>query len=294
VFPTHGQVRIAGPYVAVATGDPISDEHSGGVAVYDWRSGDRVYEVEGPKQGVEAFDVREDGTVVLLSAAEATGEQGSELDWASPQEPFAHRIANVGEPNRGEVRIAGSQAAARVGGRFRVFDLDGRERASAAAGEAVGSFDFDGQRLVFAAQPCESLWMVSWDLAGSPPARPAGHCPRFALAPSAAVAHVRRRAIGVPLRCPAAPALGCSGELSLVLRPRVSTLDSRLVALGPGERTTLRLKLSRRQACSYSHGLVKQTRLRLTHPTYTRRPTERGHQPLLEVRVAGRAQGCER
>lgn len=277
-FAAYGGVRIAGPYVAVGL--------SSGLTVYDWRSGEKVYSHD-KTLAAAAFDLREDGTVVFSA-------RGSELDWASPQEPTPHRIAEPGAI--ADVRIAGSRVAVRVGDQFRVFDIGGNEIGATPAPDAIGGFDFDGQRLIFGVQPCEVTAIVTWDLAGDAPALPPGLCPAARLAGGTGVVDLGKRRLTVPVRCPTAPPLGCSGEWYANFHPSRSSFYTAFVALGPGERRNVRFRLVPSQTCSFAKGHVRSITVELG-PSSTRRmgpPRSRHHAKLSGFRVTGRARGCAR
>jgi len=287
VFPAKHLVRIAGPYLAVDSFDPNRlprDQPPPRVTVYDWRSGQVAYRVDG---GVP-FDIQDDGTLVF-----DTGGTPEALAWASPSQPSAHPFAHV---HPSDVRIAAGKVAVRpdtavqTDDQFAVFDLAGRQLATTPAADAIASFDFAGDRLVYATQPCEVTGIVTWDLGSPPPTFPPGSCP--AGRASSAVANLRQRQLRVPIRCPSAPALGCSGSWDVVLyRPRFDSLPSRVGALGPGEATTLRVHLSRSQACAFARRRVRRTTID-PGSTNTKRPDARHHPVRLRVRTVGRARGC--
>jgi hypothetical protein len=288
LYPVRDQVRLAGSYLAVSTGDEVTEQYPESVVVYNWRTGETLYEVK-PPGGVASFDLRDDGTLAFTRAAEGGP---SALLWASPQEPAEHKIATVDAP-LGDVRIAGSRVAVRDARLFRVFELDGREVASTSAGDAVGTtFDFDGGRLVFAAEPCEALWMETWDLARGAPSLPAGRCPHARPASGRAVVHLDTRRVHVAVTCPASPALGCSGSWGAQVLPLTTSYYSENVALAPGETRTLRFALLRSEACAYARGRVRRTILRLAPGFTRRRPARGGPGRLTKVRIVGRAQGC--
>lgn len=283
VFPANHLVRLAGPYLAVDSYD--SSRGAVRVTVYDWRSGQVVYGVEGSAP----FDIQDDGTVVL----ETGTALHSTLAWASPSQPSAHPFAHVPPIDvriaHGKVAVRTATAAKAADG-FVVFDLAGRQLALAPAADAVASFDLANDRLVYATQPCEVTGIATWDLGSPPPTFAPGSCP--AARASSAVADLRHRQLQVPVRCPSTPPLGCLGSWSAVLyRPRSNILRGRADALGPGEVTTLRLRLSRSQACAFARRRVRRTTIRLGSSN-TRRPDVHSHPVRLRVRTVGRARGC--
>ncbi len=275
-------------YLAVDSYDPsklTENQPPPRVTVYDWRSGQVVYRVDGGAP----FDIQDDGTLVL-----ATGTALHEaLAWASPSQPSAHPFAHV---HPSDVRIAAGKVAvrpdtaAKAADGFVVFDLAGRQLATAPAADAVASFDFAGDRLVYASQPCEVAGIVTWDLGSPPPTFAPGSCP--AARASSAVASLRQHQLQVSVRCPSAPPLGCSGSWSAVLyRPRFDSLASRVDALRPGEATTLRFRLPRPEACAYARRRVRRTTITLGSSN-TKRPDVRSRAIRLRVRTVGRARGC--
>lgn len=248
------------------------------MTVYDWRSGQVVYGVDGGAP----FDVQPDRTL----AFETTGAS-PQIAWASPAEPSPHPLASA---RAFDVRIANGRVAIRTGSQFEVFDLSGSELAATPAADAAGSFDFDGTQLVYASQPCKVAAIVTWDLGAPPPASASGSCP-YARA-STAVDDLRHRRLAVPVRCPGIPALGCSGIWAVVLYdPYFHDLGGRLEALDPGQTATLRVRLSRRDACLLEKHRVRRATIDLS-PDGLRRPTGRYRPPLLPLTTRGRARAC--
>jgi hypothetical protein len=272
-FPAVGDVRIAGGYLAVAT--------TAKIVVYDWRAGDTLYEVN---RAPVSFDVSSDGVVTFSGA-------NDELDWASQDEPTPHRIAGVEFP--GKVRAAGTRVAVRSGRRFRVLERDGTEIASTSADEAF-EFDFDGTRLVYGSHPCQVSAIVTWDLQSDPPALPPGPCPKGRLASRTGSVDLRRQTFTAAVRCPAKPALGCSGEWYPRLVPSRSSMQTKLVAMDPGARRRISFRLFRRQACAFARGRVQHVNVYLGS-SGGRRDGEPGtNRParLERFKLTGRARGC--
>lgn len=211
-------VKVAGRYLAWLAGDAqrgVIDT----LVVYDRVQGREVYRVPLTNQGIRtstSFDVQDDGKVALID--------GGRLAWTSAAEPSLHYLP--GDVTLGAVHIASDRIA--VASRpirhlyrdLSVYDLAGTRLTGTRAERADGGFDFDGRRLAFASRPCETAFLTSWDLSSAvPPAPPAGRCP----VPSLGAKTLRPDAtgtFGVPLSCPAAPALGCAGRLHLVASGR--------------------------------------------------------------------------
>jgi hypothetical protein len=165
-------VRLAGRYLAwveydAPTGTPA-------VVVYD-------YEARAPSYRLThadfAFDLQDDGKVVVARTQPATSESCYRLAWASPSEPFLHDIA---EPAcaRTAVRIAGDRIASigRHDGRtsFYVADLAGNPREIATP---AGKFDFDGERLAYTQRSCSGRQDLFVDDLRGPGQVEPGDCP---------------------------------------------------------------------------------------------------------------------
>jgi hypothetical protein len=290
VYPSAGRARIAGHFLAVNLHSGGYDDAHTTIAVYDLRSGEQAYKLD-PPAGSLAFDVQRDGAIAFERAvAGPGGTLAHELDMASIAQPVARRVAALDAA--GDVRIASGRVAVLDGGMFRVFDLDGAPVAATSALDAVGSFDFDGDRMAFGVQPCEVAAIATWDLEGDAPALLAGRCPWARLASRVGVADLRRRTLRVEVRCPATPALGCSGGWHARFGED-GLYSSRWVALDPGEATTLRVRLSKRRVCALARSHGGRATVYLA-PVYTRRPAAAGHDQPLTVRVAGKPRGCKR
>ncbi len=295
MFPGVDLVRLAGPYLAVDSVVPYkgSDfQPPPRVTVYDLRTGQVVFSVSGRPP----FDIQADGKLVFQTAG-----ANPRFAWASPADPLPHPLA-PGPTSRyadlpccSEVRIADDRIAVRTGTydapnpSFTVYDLHGNELATAQASNRVASFDFDGNQLVYASQPCEVMGIVTWDLHGPPPTLARGRCP--APRASRAVVDFRHRVLRIPVHCPRAPALGCSGIWDTVLyRPHFDSLAGHVDAIGPGSTTTFREALSRSQACAFARHRVRRVTIQLS-PSGSR-PHAPDPPRRLRVTTIGRAHSC--
>jgi hypothetical protein len=281
-----GDVRIAGPYVAVVRDDSTTPR-SRVVTVYDWQTGAEAFKVHSTSALPPRFDIQDDGTLVFESS---DGLNTEELSRATPQDPSPHAFAQVGTTV--EIRIAQGRVAARAlsNGAIRVFDLAGTELAMSTTPDSVSTFDFDGQRVAYADQPCEVVGLVTWDLAGPPPALPAGRCPRARLVGHTGTADLKRRSIKLAIRCPAVPALGCGGLWSVDLGPALAGFAH--VALGPGEKRTVSFGLQPADACFLSRHRTRTVSIDLG-PFSPKRAAEPGGAVKFKLRSVGRARHCK-
>ena len=218
-------VRIAGRYLAwLMQSSPTGFVDM--LVVYDRSQGREAYRLSLPNRTLPLpsdFDVQDDGKVAV-AVRQADPSQGARLAWASPAEPSLHYLPVTGTGLSVHIasdRIAVSAHPIRHLYRdLSVYDLGGTRLTGTRVERADGDFDFDGARLSFATRPCETSFLTTWDLASAaPPAPPSGRCP----VPSLEAKTLRPDAtgfVGVPLRCPATPALGCAGRLHLVASGR--------------------------------------------------------------------------
>lgn len=87
VEPVSGSMRVAGRYAAW--------EHAGDIVVYDRETSSEAYRLEGiwPKyEDDRDLDVQSDGKVGFYFQDDVGGRRRSRLAWASPAEPFVHRL----------------------------------------------------------------------------------------------------------------------------------------------------------------------------------------------------------
>ena len=204
-------VHMAGRFVAYT--DVGSDFQA---VVYDRIARREMLRVD--RAGVLA--VQRDGTVVFYG-------NGSRIGWASPSAPKPHWIA---PPPRGFGEVAGL-ARDRIamvrnadrpyqGIQVVVIDLHGRVLVRRTIRRFLGqvAFDvaFDGRRVAYATQSCQTTAVTVWDIRDAlPPVESHRPCPAAGAAARTAVVTQARR-IRVSLRCPEYHRLGCAGRLHLV------------------------------------------------------------------------------
>jgi hypothetical protein len=223
-----GTPRVAGRYVAWLEWGPESVT-SRTVVVHDWVTGQEAYRVDAP--GVTALDVQADGKVAY---ALNEGRGTTRVAWASADEPRSHPGPVFPTPivdvriERDRIGVRARESGTPRLATLAVLGLDARELARHRETASLGGWDFDGTRIAWATHPCERAAIVAWDFGTDtrPPALPAGRCP----VPKITVRStgVRGRSFGLPMRCPAEPALGCRGSVRLVARSR----SGRRFALG--------------------------------------------------------------
>lgn len=166
-----GEVRVAGRYVAWL--GPAA-----AVVVYDREERRVTYRID-TGSFVRSFDLQSDGTVVIVRESLPSEEPGQvRLWWASPSEPFAHRVP-VPARSDYQVKLADglivyeSRARARslAGSRLGATYLRGPNKTLVRpVGAYFGDerFDFDGEtvawldrrcrRFVVRAAPLRALW----------------------------------------------------------------------------------------------------------------------------------------
>jgi hypothetical protein len=202
-------MAAAGRYLAWTY---YTDPETQRVVVYDRVADAEAYHVEIlPAQFAPTrIDVQADGKVLWVNR--------NRLEWASAAEPSAHRVSSgwFVDP-----RIAGDRVAfvrpdfGRGRSAARVLDLDGERIASTAVDGLAGGLDFDGTRVTFGSQPCQTAAIVVWDLAGPVPRQPRKRCPAARIANRHAVRTADDK-LEVRLACLGTAKLGCIGRLRLV------------------------------------------------------------------------------
>jgi hypothetical protein len=269
---------LSGDYIAYYDAPKSGTE----LVVRNWRTGTVLYSFE--IKAATSLDVRDDGLVVLA-------EERS-LEWASADSPVPHPFATA--PANVAVRIAGDRVGFHTGqyapGLRGTVRLDGSGLVTIGAPAAAGpDVDFDGERMVWATQPCGVAAIVEWDLHGSAPALPAGRCPLPRLVTHSPVVG-RDRRLPLTLRCGSSP-LGCRGTL-YVQRERVDdepALAYREYTLDPNSSATVRPRLSRYAACH----MPKGARLTATFTAPARyHPNRTGPHRSVRVKIRGLKRLC--
>jgi hypothetical protein len=202
-------LRAAGRYLLrIEYGGSLENAH-----VYDLRTRRDVYSLE----DVDTAFIQADGKVVYGAYS-----RGDRIVWASPADPAPHYVPR---PRRGFDQVIGvARDRIAVLRAFRdqfhnevaVYDLDGHELAKALIRTTLGQQTFDGQRIAFATQSCQTTVIAIWDIRDpAPPVESREPCPAAARASRNAVL-TPSGWIRVRLRCPHAHRLGCAGRLHLV------------------------------------------------------------------------------
>lgn len=294
VFAGDQRVRIAGSYLAVGTSGAAFGREGGErdtITVYDWLSGRELYRVDAPSVGPPMFDIQDDGTLAFVRGSPATSY---EVAVASPQQPAPRTLTSL---YAFDMRIAQSKIAVREEGQFRVFDLAGNQLAATSSHEGRGSLDFDGTRLLYALQPCEVRYVVTWDLQGSAPAPPAGRCPAARADTRRVTIDVRHPRFSLRVHCPSMPALGCGSLVAAKLISRAGLGEftrTQGLTLESGETRVLRFSLSRPQRCELQEHRIAKILVDLRpDTTYASRAAARGLKPLmLRPRLRGHLAKC--
>lgn len=208
-----GDFRVAGDFAAFIR----VEERAPVLVVVRRATGEVVVRV--PGTAAPSFDLAPDGTVAYRLGDRRIG-------WSSPAEPGVHPIDLAHDAH--ELRLGGHRIAVRsrtadfVGGRFAVLERDGRTVAEHEV--AIESppehemWDFDGRRLTWAQRPCSRSYVVVWDVATPAPVLPGTGCTRAV--PRGRIAHLNKRRLRIPLRCPGDAEAGCGG----FVQPLVNTV----------------------------------------------------------------------
>lgn len=172
VSPVRGLMRVAERYAAW--------EDAGDIVVYDRATDSELYRVDGIWPGFDSprsLDLQADGKVAFLYSPD--GNRSELLAWASPAEPFPHRLPVEADRSltvkldddmvvfaRNDVRVFNQrldiqQSFAELG----VVNLANGE-ARMLVRPIVGSFffDFDGRRLAWQARGCRGVLLRSKSL----------------------------------------------------------------------------------------------------------------------------------
>jgi hypothetical protein len=197
-------------------GDFLASGNVGGIRVFDWRDGSRVYVArsrfyDGADElsRAAAFEIQPDGKLVALLRNRG---EGCPVAWFSPDGSEPHVVGHAA-CLPGGVRMSGDRIAWIAPDRRRlvVSDLGGIDRTIARFRMTAGRFAFDGHRLAFGVARCDgrATLLLRRQVAG--PAwrdRAAVRCPLRVLGRSA-TAKPRKRVAALPVRCPR----GCHGFL---------------------------------------------------------------------------------
>jgi hypothetical protein len=125
--------------------------------------------------------------------------------------------------------------------------LDWSLVASTHVDDVVGGLAFDGTRVGFATQPCQTTAIGVWDIReAKPPRQSRSACPSArAVRDSASLATAAR--LRLKLSCPRRPPLGCIGRVHLVVFAggEYATLGTRVYGIPFGRSRTLSVGLDR-------------------------------------------------
>jgi hypothetical protein len=167
--------RIAGRYVAWLDGvwQPETVSNTADLVVYDRVAGTEVYRVgrEDIGRTLHSLDVQSDGKIAFSYETDARSEDRVVGGWASPAEPYVHRLPL---PERGEydVKIVDDRIAFQAGhsqgftiqhADIGLSDLSGNTRLLARRTDAYvfnESFDYDGERVTWSEYGCERRRLV--------------------------------------------------------------------------------------------------------------------------------------
>jgi hypothetical protein len=215
-----GGLRIAGRYVAAFENFASNAFNPGPIDVYDRVTGQLVYQL--PKKadrGISNYDLQADGKIALSYVAPGSG--GGRVGWASPSEPFLHRLPLPARPFY-DVRMAGNRIAYEAGrsapeiyftlADIGVTDLAGHRRRLGNQGEGEvfdEFFDFDGKRVAWWSYGCTRAKIRVVRADGPPAISPPRHgCKlRFRRPP-----RVAGRSVHLFLDCFGFPAEACHGR----------------------------------------------------------------------------------
>jgi hypothetical protein len=202
-----------GPVLAAA-GTYAVVEGPSDVALYNWRTGQRLRTVDVDSFGPAArrrVAVDADGTVAIAGDVERTTHN-----------PFGASD---------EIRLAGGLLAqrrviadeeldeefgARSRTRFWISRPDGSATRRVSGQRFGGGWDFDGRRVAWATQPCAEVRIQVWDLADDPPRPASEKCGVPRIRRAKLISH--SGVVWYKATCPRRPARGCDGELRAVLR----------------------------------------------------------------------------
>jgi hypothetical protein len=189
--------------------------------------------------------LQRDGTVVFNDAR-------GRLAWASVAHPAAHVIP---PPPRGlgwvvglaHDRIAFTRGQDRpyLGVQIVVMDIHGRVVAHRTIHRFVGTPTFDGRRVAFATQSCQTTAVAVWDLRDPvPPVESRKACPAADAASHSAVVTSAGR-MRVRLHCAPDHKLGCAGRLHLLVDARgvYAPVGTRIYNIAFGRTRTVSMRI---------------------------------------------------
>ena len=228
------QFDVAGSYVAYRLA-------SGRLAVTDWRTGERLYELDAGPAGPSPtmpLSVQDDGKVAWV----ASNHDGcvDRIAWASGEEPVPHELA-LGACGR-EVRIAGDRIAfvrqVREANQLATTGLGGTDVVPVAwahwtpEGFDPGRFDFDGRRVAWSVPRChdETVYVERVRPARVAAAENASCPARIVRAP---IRLDRSGRIRVRVRCPS----GCTVDGHIETTPGSPTPSEEFISVRPGSRS---------------------------------------------------------
>jgi hypothetical protein len=233
-YPDRTIPRLAGSILAASTGS--------GVTVSNWRSGTDLYTVPAER----GYDVQADGKLAF-----------DNISWASPSEPFAHKIVEPLEAVL-QLRIGGDRIAGRFlnppesedeagfqGQRFDVLRLAPNPYPDSyypnlADDRALHKMDFDGTRVMWVTRRCRHAWLRTWDPAsGEPSGGLPDSCPLPRVVPGSGRVDQERR-LRLRLECAVPPGPACVGVVARVGR-RGKLLEPVRYSIAEGGAKTLSL-----------------------------------------------------
>ncbi len=237
-----GRVRAAGAFVAYATRTEERDT----VIVVDRRTGAETLRIALPRT-LDDFDVQADGK---LAVAVPRTRDATAVGWAAAGRPGVRDVAVAARQT--PVRIAGDRIAfvrpaGGEGTEAAMTDLEGFAGPASFPAAAIGSLDFDGDRLAFATASCVYVARAAGlTVRAAPPAGPCARAWADLTAPRSAALSARNRTLRYAVACSMAPAGGCRGTLRLTFSRRgggTATLLRARVAVPRGARETVAVRL---------------------------------------------------
>jgi hypothetical protein len=258
-FATGQDVPIPHLERAVIAGDFIANNDYSEITLHNWRTNTKVLSV--PVTAASPWIALQADGKLAYADGDRTYPQQRELLVVSPSAPTPKRVLLTGADLR-PLAFAGDRILYQANGTrigrpvFGVVGLDGRDVVPERTG--TNWTGFDGRRLVGVDTACGLDGIVEWDLQGEVPSLPAGQCPAMTVA-RASRNVTRTNALRVKVACPAAPALGCRGSVSVIAspKPKRSPRPSTIyVSVAPGESTVATVRLPWSSLCRPKRGKV--------------------------------------